>query len=136
MSTAIEVSQALIDYGSLVAGTDTGADNATTTIVNAGNSPLDTDLIGEDMLRNGVGPDYIAAANQEYSLAGFTYGAGINIASSSQTSVDTVIPRPTSGVDVDDDLYWGIDVPVVISGDYDGLNTFTAVLDDNVVGEW
>ena len=136
VSTAIEVTQVMIDYGTLVGGTDTGSDNATTTVVNAGNAPLDADLIGDDMLRNGTGPEYIAASNQELSLSNFTYGAGTNIASSSQTSVDTYIPRPTSTSNVEDDIYWGISVPTILSGDYNGLNTFTAVLDNDVGGEW
>ena len=126
----------MIDYGTLVGGTDTGADNATTTIVNAGNAPLDTNLMGEDMLRNGTGPEYIAASNQELSSSNFTYGAGTNIASSSQTSVDTYIPRPTSSVNSEDDIYWGMSVPAILSGDYNGVNTFTAVLDDDVGAEW
>ncbi len=136
VSTAIEVNEIEIVYGSLIANTDSGTDNATTTIVNAGNSPLDTDLIGDDMLRNGVGPEYIPALNQEFNLANFAYGAGAPIASSSQTRVDTVIVRPTSAVDVEDDIYWGIGVPIILSGDYTGLNTFTAVLDVDVAGEW
>jgi len=136
VSTGIEVAEVLIDYGTLVAGTDTGANNATTTIINAGNSPLDTDLIGDDMLRNGTGPDYIAANNQEFSLTTFTYGAGTNIASSSQSLADIFAPRPSTSSNVEDNLYWGINVPVIVSGDYSGLNTFTALLDKNVAVEW
>lgn len=134
--TAIEVSQALIDYGTLVAGTDTGSVNATTTIINAGNAPLDTNLIGEDMLRNGTGPENIPASNQEFALANFAYESGTNISSSSQTIVDITAPRATSTTAVEDNLYWGIDVPIIISGDYDGLNTFTATLDADSGGEW
>ena len=137
VSTAIEVNEVEIAYGSLIANTDSGTDNATTTIVNAGNSPLDTDLIGEDMLRDGEGPEYIPALNQEFDLANFDYGVGSTpIASSSQTLVDTVLVRPTSVTDVEDDIYWGIAVPVILSGDYSGLNTFTARLDIDVAGEW
>lgn len=133
----IEVNEAEIAYGSLVANTDSGTDNATTTIVNAGNTPLDTQLIGEDMLRDGIGPESIPALNQQFDLANFDYGVGSTpIASSSQILVDTAVPRPTSVTDVEDDIYWGIAVPIILSGDYTGLNTFTAVLDDNVAGEW
>ncbi|PLX21203.1 hypothetical protein C0584_03245 [Candidatus Parcubacteria bacterium] len=135
-SSAIEVTEPEIAYGSLIANTDSGSDNATTTVVNAGNSPLDTNLIGDDMLRELVGPEYIPASNQEFLLSNFTYGGGTNIASSSQTLADTVIPRPTSVTNVEDEIYWGIAVPIILSGDYYGLNTFSAALDDNVAGEW
>lgn len=136
VSTAIEVNEVEITYGSLIAGTDTGADNATTTIVNAGNSPLDTLLLGDDMLKDGLGPEYIPASNQEFSLSNFTYGSGgIAIASSSDTLADITAPRPT-GTTVADSIYWGIGVPIILSGDYTGLNTFTAALDVDVAGEW
>ncbi len=136
VTTAIEVNEGEIQYGSLIAGTDTGSDNATTTIVNAGNSPLDTLLVGDDMLRDGTGPEYIPASNQEFNLANFTYGiGGTAIASSSDTLADITAPRPT-GADVLDNIYWGIGVPVILSGDYTGLNTFTASLDTDVGGEW
>lgn len=137
VSTAIEVNQAEIAYGSLVGGTNTGTTNATTTIVNAGNAPLDSDVTGADMLFENTGPSYIPALNQKFDLANFDYNvAGTAIASSSPTPIDTYIPRPVSATDVEDDVYWGISVPTLQSGEYFGLNTFEAVLDDNVGAEW
>lgn len=135
-TAAIEVNEVEIAYGSLIAGQNTGTDNATTTIVNAGNSPLDTELIGDDMMRNGTGPEFIPASRQEFDLANFSWGGGTPIASSSNTTVDITAPRPTSATDVEDDIYWGIGVPIIFSGDYSGLNTFSALLDSTAGGEW
>ena len=106
VSTAIEVNELDVAYGALVGGTDTGTDNATTTIVNAGNSPLDTNVIGDDLLLNSTGPEYIAASWQEYDLLNFIYGAGTVISSSTDTLIDTEIRRPTSITEVEDSVYW------------------------------
>jgi len=134
VSTAIEVSEPEIVYGSLIAGTNTGATNGTTTIVNAGNAPLDTDVEGVDMDRDGGGGT-IDEHYQEFDLSSFVYGAGTyTLSSTTPEQVNTIIPRPT-GTNSTDDIYWGIGVPVIISGDYAGLNTFSARLDDEA-GEW
>ena len=124
---ALSVSEATIPYGILIAGQNSGAVNATTTVVNWGNTPLDSALEGTWMSQ---GTDTIGEANQHFNLAAFTYPAGTAISSTTPVSVDVVVARPTNGTDVTDEIYWGIGIPVgTPSGDYEGMNTFTAALD-------
>lgn len=134
-TAALEVTQTMIDYGIIQAGMDTGTRNSTTTIVNYGNTPIDTDVSGTDMLRQGVGPQLVGIERQEWSLGNFAYGAGTDMSSTTPATADVVVGRPTSAVNVDDDIYWGISLPLGIpSDDYEGENTFTVVEDDN--GNW
>ncbi len=134
-TAALEVTETMIDYGIIQAGLDTGTNNSTTTIVNFGNTPIDADVSGTDMLRNGVGPELIGIENQEWGINNFAYGVGTNMSSTTPATADVVVGRPTSGVDVTDDIYWGILVPLGIpSADYDGENTFTVV--EDLDGNW
>jgi len=123
----LDVSQGTIPYGTVRSGQDTGATNATTTLVNYGNVPIDSDVVVDDMAQSGV--DYIDATEQEFDLNNFSYGAGsYSIASTSSQLIDVVVARPTSSADIDDDIYWGINIPSgKPSGDYYGENTFTVV---------
>ena len=129
---ALGVTETEIPYGSIRGGQDSGARNATTTVVNFGNIPIDTEVEGTDMDKSDH-TDVIHESNQEYDLANFTYGAGTyTLSSTTPTTVDTVIPRPTSTSDVSDQLFWGIQIPGgTSSGDYSGTNTFTATLDSS-----
>jgi hypothetical protein len=129
-AAAMEVTETEITYGTIQANGNTGSRNSTTTVVNFGNTPIDTDLTGEDMLRNSVGPEIIGIENQEYGLDNFAWGAGTNTSSSTAGTVDVVINRPTSEVDVEDEIYWGIGIPTGTPSDpYEGYNTFTVVED-------
>ena len=124
---ALSVSEATVPYGILIAGQNSGAVNATTTVVNWGNTPLDSDLEGTWMAQ---GANHIGEEYQHFNLAAFTYPAGSSISSTTPVSVDVVVARPTNGTDVTDEIYWGIGIPVgTPSGDYEGMNTFTAALD-------
>ncbi len=131
-TTALEVTETEIPYGSIKSGQDSGDRNATTTIVNYGNSPLDTDVSGTDMNRN-AGGDLIPVNNQEYNLSNFTYGSGTDLSSTTPATVDVVASKPTTAQpDVSDQIFWGIGVPGgTLSGDYTGTNTFTAALDSS-----
>jgi hypothetical protein len=134
-TAALEVTQLSIDYGIIQAGMDSGTDNSTTTIVNYGNTPIDTAISGMDMLMNGVGPQLIGIERQEWNLANFAYGAGTDTSSTTPATADTVIDRPTNATDVTDDVYWGIGLPSSIpSADYEGYNIFTVVEDPD--GNW
>jgi hypothetical protein len=132
--TALDVSENQIAYGSVKGGQNTGDQNATTTVENYGNSPLNTDMSVSDMLKSDL-TDWINANNQQFSTSTFTYDSGFHysIASTSNQVVDTEIPKATStAVSVTDAIYWGIGIPAgTTSGDYSGTNTFTATLDND-----
>lgn len=127
-TAALAVNENNIAYGTVQAGGNTGSVNATTTIVNYGNTPIRTDVTGDDMLRNGVGPAFIGIENQQHSLVPFAYGAGTNTSSTTADTVATDIGRPTSATDVSDQILWGIAVPFATPSDlFRGTNTFTVV---------
>jgi len=129
---ALEVNEATIDYGIIEAGQNSGSNNATTTIINYGNSPLDNDISGTDMTK---GADWFGADNQEYSLNNFSWGTGTDLSSTTPVTVDIITPRPTDSDNVYDLILWGIGIPSgQPSGDYGGINTFSATLDGD--GNW
>jgi len=132
-SAGLDIEEGMINYGNVQAGTDTGSSNATTTVVNFGNTPIDTGLTGEDMIS---GANNIPISNQEHSLAGFAFGTGTDTSSTTISSLDTVIPRPTTSVvSTTANIYWGIGVPSgTPSGDYAGYNTFAVIEDSD--GNW
>ena len=127
-NTALDVTQDTIAYGSLKSNENSGTSTASTTIENYGNSPLNVDISGTDMVKGG---DSIPIENQEYSLTeNFNYGAGTS-ASSTATEVDLITTvRPTTLAGNNDYLYWGIAIPAVPSGEYKGDNTFAVNLDE------
>lgn len=134
VSTAgVDVYEAAISYGNVQAGSDTGQNNSTTTVINYGNTPIDTDVSGTDM--DDGGTNYIDENRQEYSLTIFDYDAGSDLSSTTPATVNVVIPRPTSQATTSDDIYWGIGILVgTPSGDYSGVNTLAVVEDAD--GNW
>jgi len=130
-NTALEVTEGLIDFGSdLAVGENTGSDDATTTVVNIGNSPIDASLSGTDMSGNPSGT--ITVDNMEYSLEeGFTWSNGSDL-STSEAAVDISAPNPVSSSVVADQIYWGIGIPYGSDASiYYGLNNFSVSLDNN-----
>lgn len=135
-AAAHEVTETLIDYGQLMAGTDSGTDNATTTITNFGNCPIDIEIEGKWMTQGAYhfGSDY-----QEYSTSSpFTYGGALSFDLSSTTAAFVGLDcqrATTTATDQLDYLYWGIGIPAgQFSGVYNGENTFTVDIDAN--GNW
>jgi hypothetical protein len=127
-SAALNVIEAAIPYGQVQAGTNTGSVNASTTVVNFGNTPIDTALIGTDMLKNKVGPEKIRALNQQFNINPFTFSAG-NMSSTTPATAAVGIARPLDFTPVTHKIYWGINVPFgVPSNTFYGVNTFTVVL--------
>ncbi len=128
---ALHVTEAQIDYGTIKGGFDSGNYNATTTVINYGNSPLDTNMQGDDM--DDLGANWFAASEQRFDVATNTYASLANqLASSSPVFLDVDMIRPTSQTDFDDNVYWGINIPGgTPSGDYYGMNYFNVVLDDD-----
>jgi len=123
-----------IPYGTVAAGSNTGAVNATTTAANYGNTPIDTGVTGQDM--DDGGSNIIEIQNQKHSLSAFDYDlAGIQTSSTTTSTLDVIVPRPTVQATTSDEIYWGIGIPgATPSGDYSGYNTFTVILDDD--GNW
>lgn len=129
VTSALYVDEPLINFGSnLTAGSNTGTVNQPTNIVNAGNSPIDTNVAGDDM-DSGTG-DTIAASNLRYSLtSGFNWLVGTSL-SNSDVKVETNLLKATTTAGSARTLYWGIGIPGgKPSKTYNGKNTFTALLD-------
>jgi hypothetical protein len=134
-SLALTVQEAGIDYLSVTGGTNTGLVNATTTIENYGNAPLDTQFSGTDMIQAGV--TYIIAPEQRFGTTSATYLSLAYPLPATTTGallgeVSIVKPDDDVSLTVTDEVYWGINIPSgKPSGIYNGLNTFQAVLDNN-----
>ncbi len=126
-SMAIDVVEEVIDFGNnMFAGEDTGSWNATTTLVNSGNSPIDTNVSGSDMISPGYS---IPAGYIEYSLNNFVYNNGVDLTSTGAT-VDIVAPKPIDTSTTSDQLLWGLGIPFgADASSYEGANTFTVILD-------
>jgi hypothetical protein len=130
-NAALNVVENAIPYGTVQAGTNTGSVNASTTVVNYGNTPIDAAVSGTDMLKNKVGPEKIRINNQQHSKNTFTFTAG-NTSSTTPDTVTIGIPRPINLTDVTSKIYWGINVPAgTPSATFYGMNTFTVVLNKN-----
>ncbi|MEA3450005.1 MAG: hypothetical protein U9Q85_03480 [Patescibacteria group bacterium] len=133
-SLALTVQEAGIDYLSVTGGTNTGLVNATTTIENYGNSPLNSQFSGEDLIQTGV--DYIETTEQRFGTSSATYLSLAYPMPASSTSevhdVTIVKPDDDTSLTITDEVYWGINIPSgKPSGVYSGLNTFMAALDSS-----
>lgn len=130
--SALAVEENQIPYGSIRGGQNSSTTNATTTIDNYGNVPINTTFEGVDMLRQGGG-GWIGSDQQWYSLSNFTYGAGTwQLASGSPSAARNLdLIRPTTALsDISDQVFWGIAIPAgKLSGIYDGSNIFRSVVD-------
>ncbi len=130
-SQALEVTETVIDFGStLFPGENSGTNNKTTEIINFGNCPIDTNLLGTDMAGDPSGT--INVNNLEWDLTqNFSWSSG-NDLTTFGTNVDTIIPKATSSNNVSDIIYWGIGIPFGSDAStYTGLNTFGSVLDND-----
>lgn len=135
-TTGLDVTQSLIDYGTLQATQNSGSVNATTTIVNYGNSPLNTNLTVSNMA-TGTNPQ-IPDSSQQWGIGNFTYGSGTPGSSTTPATADITCAKPTDKVTpISANIYWGLAIPSYIpSGSYSGQNTFSAVVDNAHPAEW
>ena len=133
--TGLDITEDEVPYGTVKGGDNTGASNATTTVINLGNSPLDSGIDVNDMDKDDATPNLIEAENQYFSTSTFTYGSGNTFyvhEASSTLQFDIEAARPTSASAVSDQIFWGIGIPAgKPSGTYTGLNTFSAILDND-----
>jgi len=134
-----------IPYGSLEPGQDTGTLNATTTVLATGNVGLDKDVQGEDMCTTYTTASpctpspssTIPAAEQEFATSTLAYGDGTSLSSTSPQEIEINVPKSRStSTATSSDAYWGIAVPgtITFAGDYEGENTFTAIVGES--SEW
>jgi len=131
VSIALSLQEDTIDFGdSIFAGNNTGNQNSTSTIVNAGNSPIDTYIRGLDLSGENYG-GYITVDQIKWDQTNFNYELGIKMLADSDQYVDLAAPRPIStSTDVMDEIYWGIGIPPTCYPDiYLGENIFTVWLD-------
>ena len=125
---ALNVEEGAIDFGSEIEeGKNSGTDNSTTTVENAGNCPIDTRVSGTDMTGTGgtIGVEYIKwhTDNFDYTLEGTAL-------TESNIPVGIFAPRATTSSDVEDRIYWGISIPhETNSSEYNGQNDFQVFLD-------
>jgi hypothetical protein len=117
-----------LGYGSVTVGSDTGSANATTSVVNTGNSLIDLDLGGDDMK---AGASSIAYDKQKYSTSTFTYSGcavcNLLAPSTTPTYFPIAVTKPTSTASFFKNIYWGVEVPLGTSATtHSGTNYFTA----------
>lgn len=128
-----------IPYGSLEPGQPAGPLSATTTIESRGNTGLDQDLSGASMCTtytpNTPCPNNItstiAAGQQRYATNTVAYGTGTPMSSTTPALLALNVPKSTSTTTpAARPIYWGVEVPVVITvaGNYRGMNTFVLVV--------
>lgn len=133
----LAVEETFIPYNTIKGGEDSGDYNATTTVVNYGNSPLNTDVNGTDMIHDTQAGETITVDQQKYSLTAQNYSTLDWTLAAAANTRDTEIARATSTDDFKDEMYWGINIPAgTISGDYEGTNTFSAAIDSTTVADW
>lgn len=140
----IDLLTAVIPYGALAPGSDTGTLSTTTTILNIGNTGLDQEVDGSAMCPEFVSTSTdcslavnstIFTSSQQFSSTSLAYGSPLavtlpttTVAAAAEVELDvnktTSTSTPNSG-----NTYWGIAVPsaITIAGAYTGLNTFMAV---------
>jgi hypothetical protein len=120
-----------IGYGSLAVSSTTGSFNPTTTVENLGNRPIDVNVEGSDL--SDGGSSVIPAYEQLFSTTTFSYtgcGACRVLSSTSLTTLEVDLLKPTSFAPVTDIVYWGIEIPFgVASNPHSGTNIFYATAD-------
>jgi hypothetical protein len=118
----------LLDFGGVTVGQDTGATNATTSVINSGNVVLDLDL-GGDPLTSGASS--VSYDRQKYATSTFTYATcptcNVLSASTTPTFFPISVTKPTSTSSFFKDIYWGIQIPLgTAASTHSGRNYFTA----------
>jgi hypothetical protein len=125
-----------IAYGTLRAGLDSTSTNQVATTTNTGNVAIDIDVSGTNMTSSSYS---ISIANQKFASSSFTYASCTicTIASTTATTTDLNLYKPTSTVAVSTPTYWGLLVPTGTPPFvYTGANTFSAAAQVNVGKNW
>ncbi len=120
-----------IDYGALAPSSDTGTNNASTTIENLGNAAIDVQIVGNDLTDgyNSTIPVY----EQIFATSTFDYSACVTCTTLSTSSInyEVDLAKPTNTTPpVTDEIFWGIAIPFgVASSPHTGSNIFYAIGD-------
>lgn len=124
---AINVTTSSINYGTVTAGSDTGATNETATTTNAGNSSTTLQLYAQQTLSSGA--NAIATSSQRYATSSFTYGTGdVALTDSAATVNGFILTSPTSTSAVSGATFWGVSVSSSYpTGTYTGTTVFSAL---------
>ncbi len=124
---ALNVPQTKIDFGKLDAGTDTGTTNQSVTVVNYGNSPINSDVSGTDL--TGQIPSSLVSTYIHWDLTqNFSYASGNTLKNGGEV-VSVNLAKPTSVATTSNLIYWGIGIPPAATHTYfHGSSTFAAVL--------
>lgn len=125
----ISVIPASIAYGSVAAGSDSGAAPESVLVANVCNTEMDTSVEGTNMTSS-ANAATIYVSEQQYNTETFTYGAGNVSLLVGAANVDIDSSKPTaSPTDSSDEIFWGIGIQggSANATDYGGINTFTAI---------
>jgi hypothetical protein len=140
----IDLVTAVIPYGALAPGSDSGTLSTTTTILNIGNTGLDQEVDGSAMCPGFIststdcslnGSSTVFTSSQRFSSTSLAYASPLAVSLPTTTialpaEVELDINKTTStSTPASGDTYWGIAVPtaVTIAGSYTGLNTFYGI---------
>lgn len=124
--TALNVTEAAINYGSLSASS-TSPSSQTTTISNVGNSTTTLQLSGTAFV---AGSNNFATSSQHYATSSsFTYGTGDNtLQQSATTFTNFILATPTTTTAVSNFVYWKLNVPAgTATGTYTATTTFSSL---------
>ncbi|MDD4902026.1 MAG: DUF2341 domain-containing protein [Patescibacteria group bacterium] len=124
---ALNVPEENIDFGRMDAGTDTGSVNQSVTVINNGNSPINSDVAGTDM--TGLIVSTLDSTYIHWDLTqNFSYSSGSTLKNGGEL-VSLNLAKPTSNSDVSDLIYWGIGIPATSTRtSFHGSSTFAAIL--------
>ena len=143
-ATFLDLVTAVIPYGALAPGDNTGTLSTSTTILNVGNTGLDQLVDGSAMCPTFVstssdcslnGTSTIFTSNQQFASTSVAYNSAFaqtlpttTVATPAELELNVVKTTSTSTPE-SDETFWGIAVPSAISvaGAYTGLNTFFGV---------
>jgi hypothetical protein len=119
-----------INYGALEANSNSGSNNASSTVNNQGNVGIDLEILGTDL--TGSGASFIPAPNQKFATSTFTYSSCTScqlLSSTTPVTFGVNMPKPTApSPSVESDIYWGVAVPFgTKSTAHSGVNTFTPI---------
>jgi len=125
---ALNVTTGTINYGTLGANTNSGANDSIVTSTNAGNTSTTLQLYASATLKSGsnVIP---TTTSQTYSTSSFTYqGTSTFLTAAAATVSGFVLTSPTSTNNVAKATFWGIAIPNnQPTGTYQGTNVFQAL---------
>jgi len=145
-NTFFNLVTAVIPYGALAPGSDTGTLATSTVVENLSNAQLDQELDGSAMCPTFVSTSTdcsltsdstVFTSNQKFATSAVAYASPLatelpttTIATSAELDLNVLETTATS-TPAEGETFWGIAVPssITVAGTYTGLNTFLGILD-------